>query len=584
MSRRWPGLILFVLSIAGCLQEGPVPAGRHLFHGQQIESPGFIKVGDEVMVRFEDRKAFANTTQGGVSDLWITSFDGTSQRKVVTNRSDYWAEQGPYNAGDRYFMVDEHLVPSPAGTVRVATLVRLGPTLDEEFRLDGIARYSRITVPIGAIYDNPQPGQTCPGFPTLQNDCPQLFYERAIEAGQTYPTLMLWDGKSHMPIGADSGSFQIQTLGNNAYLLLDDQHTLTRFRRPVYALDSLRSNVASFSVSGDEHYVALSVTDDNKSKTVVRDLTTGVEIPLARPNPSSWGVLDRGLFGAQTFYYSQNATSSAPAELHALDLVSGEDTFRVLPSPLVNFGNSLDRCIRDRNNKIIDERCQASDERLLLDSSGHGVFASKSDLVARRTLTGPLLWPSFTSDGKYLVYISPATATLYDTSVQGPLMFQDADLTDQPPTMVSPPGLLVSAQNQASYFFTDGDKGQILVFWAHLGRASSDLFFADYPGGALPTGLRQIAKSIFSVSVSAHTLFGILNMSQQDGVGDLVLRDIDHGTDLRYAQAVADVNQCPADPLPACANWFAYVVRGRTDSDRSGLWLVPPAQPDGGTN
>jgi hypothetical protein len=302
-----------------------------------------------------------------------------------------------------------------------------------------------------------------------------------------------------------------------------------------------------------------------------------VEIPLARPNPSGWGG-----FQGSTFFYSQNATSSAPAELHALDLTTGDDKFAVLPSPLVNLAQSLDRCSRDGNGKVIDERCQASDERLLLDSSGHGVFASKSDLVARRTLTGPLLWPSFTSDGKYLVHISPATATLYDTSVQGPLMFQDADLTTQSPTMVSPPGLLVSAQSQASYFFTEGDKGQILVFWAHLGRASSDLFFADYPGGALPTGLRQIAKSIYSVSVSAHTLFGILNMSQQDGVGDLVLRDIDHGTDLRYAQAVAEVNQCPADW--SCANWFAYVVRGRTDSDRSGLWLVPPAQPDGGTN
>ena len=574
-----------MLPIAGCLQEGPVPAGRHLFHGQRVESPGFIQVGDEVLVRFEDRLAFATTTQGGVFDLWVTSFDGTSQRKVVANCSDYWGEQGPDNAGDRYFMVDEHLVPSPAGEVRAATLVRLGPTLDEEFRLDGIVRYARTTVPIGAIYEIPQPGQTCPGFSTLQNDCPQLFYERPTDAGQAYPTLMLWDGANHLPIGADSGSFQIQAMGNNAYFLLDDKHTLTRFRRPSYALDSLRSNVVSFSVSGDEHYVALSVTDDNKSKTVVRDLTTGVEIPLARPNPSSWGVLDRGLFGAQTFYYSQNATSSAPAELHALDLVTGEDTFRVLPSPLVNFANSLDRCIRDSNNKVIDERCQASDERLLLDSLGHGVFASKSDLVARRTLTGPLLWPSFTSDGKYLVYISPATATLYDPSVQGPLMFQDADLTDQSPTMVSPPGLLVNAQNGPSYFFTDRDQPKdLLVFWAHLGRASSDLFFADYPGGALPTGLRQIAKSIFSVSVSAHTLFGILNMSQQDGVGDLVLRDIDHGTDLRYAQAVSDVNQCPSIQLPACAGWFAYVVRGRTDSDHSGLWLVSPTQPDGGSN
>jgi hypothetical protein len=562
------------------LQEGPTPAGRHLFRSQQVESPAFIQVGDKVMVRFEDRKAFATTTQGGVSDLWVTSFDGTSQRKVLTDLSDYWNEQGPYNAGDRYFMVDEHLVASPSGDVRAASLVRLGPTLDEEFRLDGIVRYMRITVPIGAVYDNPQPGQTCPGFSTLQNDCPQLYYERATETGQTYPTLMLWDGANYFPIGADSGSFQIQTLGNNAYFLLDDQHTLTRFRRPGYALESLRSNVVNFSVSGDEHYVALAVTDDNKSKTVVRDLTTGIEIPLARPNPSGWGG-----FGGSTFYYSQNATSSAPAELHALDLVTGQDTFQTLPSPLVNLAQAPDRCSRDGNGNVIDERCQATDERLLLDSSGHGVFTGRNDLVARRTLAGPLLTPSFTFDGKYLVYISPAAGTLYDTTVQGPLMFQDAELTTHPPTMVSPPGLLVNAQDGPSYFFTDGDQSKdLLVFWAHLGRASSDLFFADYPGGALPTGLRQIAKSIFSVSVSAHILFGILNMSQQDGVGDLVLRDIDHGTDIRYAQAVAEVNQCPADQLPSCANWFAYVVRGRTDSDRSGLWLVSPALPDGGTN
>jgi hypothetical protein len=572
MSRRWPVVFVGMVLVAGCLQEGPAPVGRHLFSGQGVESPGFIKVGDEVMVRFEDRLAFATATQGGVSDLWVTSFDGTSQRKVVLGRSDYWPEQGPDNAGDRYFMVDEHIVPSPAGDVRAGTLVRLGPTLDEEFRLDGIVRYLRVTVPIGAVYDNPQPGQTCPGFSTLQNDCPQLFYERAMEAGQTYSTLMLWDGANHLPLGADSGSFQIQTMGSNAYFLLDDQHTLTRFRRPGYALDSLRSNVVSFSVSGDEHYVAISVSDDNKSKTVVRDLTTGVEIPLARPSPSGWGG-----FRGSAFYYSQNATSSTPAELHVLDLVTGGDTFQTLPNPLVNLMQSLDRCSGS------DNRCKNTDERLLLDSLGHGVFTGKSDLVVRGTLAGPLLYPNFTSDGKYLVYISPAAGTLYDTTVQGPLMFQDADNTKLSPTMVSPPGLLVNAQNGPSYFFTDrAQPKDLLVFWAHLGRASSDLFFADYPGGALPTGLRQIAKSIFSVSVSAHTLFGIFNMSQQDGVGDLIRRDIDQGTDIRYAQAVADVNQCPSGL--DCANWFAYVVRGRTDSDRSGLWLVPPAQPDGGTN
>jgi hypothetical protein len=544
-----------------------------LFHGEHIESPVFLQVGDQTLVRFEDRKAFATTTLGGVSDMWVTSSDGTLQRKIVTNRSDTWGEQ--YNAGDRYFMVDEHLVTSGTGSVRAASLVRLGPTLDEEFRLDGIARYAIFNVPIDTIVEHPAAGQTCPGFPNLTSDCPQLFYERPAEAGQTYPTLMLWDGQSHLPIGADAGSFQVQTVGRNAYFLVGDQHVLTRLNRPRYALDSLRGNVFSFMVSGDEHYVAITVNEDNKSKTVVRNLVTGAEISLARPNPSGWGG-----FQGDTFSYSQNATSSAPAELHALSLTTGQDTFQPLPSPLVNAAQSLPRC---QNN---DDRCkQYGDERLLLDSLGHGVFTGTNDLVARRTLSGPLLTPDFSPDGKYLLYVSPAAQTLLDTTIQGPLMFQDADLTTQAPTMVSPPGLLLNAQNGKSYFFTDGDKGQVLAFWSHLGRASSDLYFADYQGGALPTGLRLIAKSILSVAISAHSLFGILNMSQQDGVGDLVYRDIDKGVDVRYAQAVQDVAQCPTT-LP-CTDLFAYIVVGRSDSSRSGLWLAslaPPVPPDGGTD
>jgi hypothetical protein len=225
-----------------------------------------------------------------------------------------------------------------------------------------------------------------------------------------------------------------------------------------------------------------------------------------------------------------------------------------------------------------------SDERLVLDSLGQGVFVGKSDYVARRSLAGPLVTPSFTPDGNYLVYISPAAPTLYDTYVKGSLMFRDSELKE-PASMVSPPGLLVNAQNAASYFFTDGDAGKILVFWAHLGRASSDLYFADYARGSLPTGLRLIAKSILSVSISAHTLFGIINMSQQDGVGDLVYRDIDKGTDILYSHAVADAAEHGGSDLST--SYVAYIVRGRADSDRSGLWLTtlaPPVTPDGGSN
>jgi hypothetical protein len=162
-------------------------------------------------------------------------------------------------------------------------------------------------------------------------------------------------------------------------------------------------------------------------------------------------------------------------------------------------------------------------------------------------------------------------------------MFQDADQTEQPPTMVSPPGLLVSAQNGFSYFFTSGDTGPILVFWAHLGRESSDLYFADYAEGSLPANLRVIAKSILSVSVSAHSLFGILNTSQQDGVGDLVFRDIDSGAETFYAQSVIEASQHNGSDL--ASSYTAYIVRARADSDRSGLWLspmIPPPIPDGG--
>ena len=150
-------------------------------------------------------------------------------------------------------------------------------------------------------------------------------------------------------------------------MLLGDQHTLTRFRRPGYALESLRNSVSSFSISGDEHYAALAVNEGGKAKTVIRDLTTGVEITPARPNPSGWGVPDRGTFGAHTFYYAQNATSSGPTELHTLDLVTGEDTFRVLPSQLANWAGTLKR---------------NDDERLLLDSLGHGVFTGTNDFEA----------------------------------------------------------------------------------------------------------------------------------------------------------------------------------------------------------
>jgi len=564
---RWLAAWFGFLSLGGCLTEGPSPSGRHLFHGQNVESPAFINVGGETMVRFQNRLASATTTSGGVYDVWVTSFDGSRQRKVLANRSDRWGEQGLDRGGGRYFMANERLFMRGASGVPVGSLVRLGPTLEETLRIEGVSTFSSFSVPLAAIYPDPQPGQSCPGFPALSDGCPQLFFERPAPAGQNYPTLFLWNGENQLPIGSDSGSFQTQTMGSgNSYFILGDAHVLTRFNRPQNTLESLRANVSRFSVSGDERYVALAVADPDKFMTVVRDLLTQAEIAPARPNPSAWGGFD----GA-TFYYSQNSAGGAPAEIHALDLTTGQDTARIVPSPLVNVANSIER--------------PNSDERLLVDSAGQGVFTGKDDLVGRRTIHGPLFTPGFTPDGAYLIYVAPAAGTLYDPSPQGALMFLDPDKPEQEAVAVSPPGLLVSTQNGPSYRFTGGDNGPILVFWAHLGRASSDLYFADYPGGGLPTGLRVVARSIAYVSISARVLFGIINLSQQDQVGDLVCRRLDTGVDTVYAQAVADETEYAPPGADLASTWVAYIVRGRADSDRSGLWLTtlaPPPTPDGG--
>jgi len=561
MACRPSVFVLGLVALAGCLEEGPAPSGRHLFHSQKVVSPGFMDIGQDHFVSFRELLEPATQQKGAVYNLWFSSFDGQTQRKYVSNWSDRWPTWD--SAGGHYFMVEERMIPGGGGSAVVGSWIRLNANFEEELRIEDLATVSPFSASLSSIYQNPQSGQTCPGYPDRTSDCPQALFERPPPVGQSYPTLVLWDGAYQTPIGQDVGGFQNQIMGSGIYCILGDKHTLSRFGRPSNAIDSLRDNVSSFSVSGDEHYVALAVTDDNKSRTVIHNLRTGVEITPARPNPSGWGG-----FGTNVFTYSQNGTSTSPAEVHTLNLDTGEDTFTTLPEPLVNLAGSLDRPPN-------------GDERLVLDSVGHGVFVGKDDLTVRRTIMGPLLVPSFTPDGKYLIYIQRGTSTLFDTDPQGALVFQDADNLDDPPQIVSPPGLILVIRCQPPYFPIGNNDG--FAFWAHLGRGASDLYFMDYPGGGLPTNVRLIARSIMSVSVSAESLFGIINVSQQDDVGDLVLRDIVHGKDTRYSQAVSDASESlGSDLLHSCT---VYNVRGRADSDRSGLWissLAPPLVLPGG--
>jgi hypothetical protein len=94
-----------------------------------------------------------------------------------------------------------------------------------------------------------------------------------------------------------------------------------------------------------------------------------------------------------------------------------------------------------------------------------------------------------------------------------------------------------------------------------------------------------MARAILNVSISTHSLFGVVNLSQQDGVGDLVYLDFDRGTKTLYAQGVSEATERSGADLSS--TYAAYIIRGRAESERSGLWLTtlaPPVPPDGGND
>ena len=112
----------------------------------------------------------------------------------------------------------------------------------------------------------------------------------------------------------------------------------------------------------------------------------------------------------------------------------------------------------------------------------------------------------------------------------------------------------------------------IFVFWAYLVRGSRDLYFANHETGEL----KVVARSIGNVSVDSQRIFGTVNESEQDLVGDLVVDDVQDSGGRTLAHAVGEAT--------AWSGLVGYVVRGRVSSDHDGLWgttLDPPVQ-DGG--
>jgi len=113
------------------------------------------------------------------------------------------------------------------------------------------------------------------------------------------------------------------------------------------------------------------------------------------------------------------------------------------------------------------------------------------------------------------------------------------------------------------YFFIADAGRRILVFWAHFGRNASDLYFGNHLTGDLSI----VADRISEVTVTARRVFGIVRVSEQDLVGELVNKDLIHNQEIVLAHSVADA--------AAWGQRVAFVVRERVDSPNDGLWAIP---------
>jgi hypothetical protein len=525
------GFLIVASVLAGCLEPGPPPEGRRLSAERDVkEDIRIFEVSGEPWVEFWSIRKKATPPLKAVVDLHHISWDGT-RHHVVTNLKDRSLGS---DGNSVWGLVDEQPVEDEVerryGNLTVATLVRIGGGLEIDKRIPNVSSY--------------------------QAESGRLVYRTVAQGGEP-AAWHLWDGTTDrkiMPAPASTViSMDIRPSGA-IYIRSSDDQVLRRLLTPDGQIEKVRDNVSRYLLRDDDEWMAVADTESGKTKALLVNLETGVELPLARPNPCCWTRFD----DSDHFLYVQAALDDNPAESHVFDLTTGEDDGTLMPDNLVDVSAALDR--------------KATDEDLYLDSQGHGAFLGRNDMQLRRKVSQRLTWPFFSPDGRYLLYVDQVPPTAIETVAHGPLMAQDAELTSQP-RRISPPGLDIPLDPTSGqpFFMLDGDK-QVLVFWARFGHNTSDLYFADVETGQL----RLVAQSIRNVSVAPDGYFGIVNVSQQDLVGDLVLKDLVHDKTRVLSQAVAAFRRNGDD--------VAFAVRGRVPSDHDGVWVtsLKPAPADGG--
>jgi hypothetical protein len=553
------------------LQSGSLPEGTKVVSGRDLGGVGILASnGTPWGISYSQRIAPTTPTKGAVSDIWVaplpeeftSTLPGyvapvdlpvTQPVRIASNRSDTWGARAADNSV--FLMVDERTVKSGgAGNgqpERVATLQRLSTSrYQTDLRFENIASYD------------------------LYGANRILF--RQVAEDQT-PGLFLWDGTNQRRLGdvTNPGKLSTQFGGSGrVYFILDDRGVFSRLGNLDEPVEDLYAGVIRYWLRGDEKHAILAADKAGKTVTFALDLTTGKEIPFARPNPCCWLGWD-----GDKFLYSQIAGANAPAEFHTLNVTTGIETCFLLPDSLIDYADSMGR--------------PNSDEVLYLDSQGHGVFLGP-DKVPRRTVLKPgtdlpatMLSPKFSPDGEYLLYLDRQPTTTSNPYPHGPLMVQRADLSEPPRTLTTP-GMSVQS---GDYFFIAGPtipiqgpngpltapNEPILVFWAYVTRAATDLFFANHVTG----DLKVASGAIGNVTVDSQHVFGTVHMSAQDVTGDLTVWNVPTQKGRVISHAVPQYEFTKSD-----TGLVGYVFRGRAASDHDGIWVTtmdgPQANQDGG--
>jgi hypothetical protein len=514
--RRLPGACFAsVALLAGCLQEGRSVVGRSLVPGRNVEAPAFVKEG--AWVTFELRRKSAVPPFSGAYDFAMVDYDSGEVRTLVENAADRWGRIGN-ETGLMYLLADETLVPNPTVPTTMGTLV----TLDLDRGV--IDRVPEVT-----------------SFSVLGRSR-ELYYRRAT-TGTMAELHYRSAGGVDRPLGLAAG--QVEFRGKRLIYVAGEQKVLSSFVRPDGPVVELRKNVTRFRLNGDDSWAILQTSDTPHQQAVAHSLETGVERVIPGSGNCYWLDLD-----GTTFVYVEPAAGEQRARIHTYDLATEEHRVSSAPARLVDV-----RDIRSR---------PGTTDRLFLDSRGQLAVVHEGD-VDGNVIGGTPGQLSWTDDGKYALWIDLVLAS----PPKGRLMVQDLDFRE-PPRVLSPPGGMVPVPGYR--MIPDGLR-RIVAFWAHFGNNVADLYYADHRTG----DERVVAEGIGGMVIGAHQLVGVVRISGQDMVGDLVNKDLALDQEIVLAHDVADAT--------IYEDRAVFVIRGRSDSERDGLWGIgidgtPPGAAD----